>query len=804
MTERDLENLKSLPVPQARSDAKRAALVAAMAAFENEHASSSLPAGAPLGVSEATTEETSSKGNIIPLRQTETSTLKRSFRMNFSSRSTQAIAASVAALVVAAPFAFQHLATLREAPTLTVAQTELKTAAGSSSAPASAPVARKDDGLLRKSDGPTDELVARQQGGEKKKAEAVAAKPVTVAESEPALAAPLAPPSAADARQESAVAAAAPETTLSGNIKFHDLGKTAQGGAISVGQHSQKSDNSAVLVSGAGSPLPLSLQSTDTLHALKKLKTADPTTVARINDELGRRMESPKAIAPADPSKPNPYAWMGRADEQRAIVQEENRDKFDAREINAIKQAAVEPVSTFSIDVDTASYAFARRALNAGRLPPRDSVRVEEMINYFPYAYPAPETADVPFKPTVTVMPSPWNANNKLVHVAIKGYDLKSAERPRANLVFLMDVSGSMAPADRLPLVKNAFRMLVEQLKPDDTVAIVTYASGSGIALEPTKISDKGKILSAIDRLGAGGSTAGAAGISDAYRLAEAGFDKSAVNRVILATDGDFNVGITDKSELQSFIERKRQSGIFLSILGVGQGNHNDALMQTLAQNGNGTAAYADTLSEARKVLVDEASSTLFTIAKDVKAQIEWNPARVAEYRLIGYETRALKREDFNNDKVDAGDIGSGHTVTAIYEITPVGAQLMSDALRYGQKTAVAPVASEPTDLKAVTASNELGFLKLRYKRPNEDTSQLITLPLTDALAKSNMTEVPVEQRFSIAVAAFAQMLKGESYIQNFTADDVLALAQSARGDDPFGYRAEFLNLVRLAKSAQP
>ena len=268
------------------------------------------------------------------------------------------------------------------------------------------------------------------------------------------------------------------------------------------------------------------------------------------------------------------------------------------------------------------------------------------------------------------------------MHVAIKGYDLKSAERPRANLVLLMDVSGSMAPEDRLPLVKNAFRMLVDQLQPDDTVGIVTYASGSGIALEPTRAADKWKILAAIDKLGAGGSTAGAQGIQDAYRLAEAGFDKSAVNRIILATDGDFNVGITDPNELKTYIERKRQSGIFLSILGVGQGNHNDALMQTLAQNGNGTAAYVDTLNEARKVLVDEASSTLFTIAKDVKVQIEWNPARVAEYRLIGYETRALKREDFNNDHVDAGDIGSGHTVTAIYEVTPVGGQLLTGDLR--------------------------------------------------------------------------------------------------------------------------
>jgi Ca-activated chloride channel family protein len=478
----------------------------------------------------------------------------------------------------------------------------------------------------------------------------------------------------------------------------------------------------------------------------------------------------------------------------------ENRDKFEAKEINPVKQVASEPVSTFSIDVDTASYSFMRRALNAGHLPPKDAVRVEELINYFPYSYPAPETAEVPFKPTVTVFPSPWNTNNKLVHVAIKGYDLKSAERPRANLVFLMDISGSMAGPDRLPLVKNAFRLLVDQLQPDDTIGIVTYASGSGIALEPTKVSDKAKILSAIDALGAGGSTAGAAGIADAYRLAEAGFDKSGVNRIILATDGDFNVGITDRDELKSFIERKRQSGIFLSILGVGQGNHNDALMQTLAQNGNGTAAYVDTLNEARKVLVDEASSTLFTIAKDVKVQIEWNPQAVSEYRLIGYETRNLKREDFNNDRVDAGDVGSGHTVTAIYEVTPVGAPKLVDDLRYAAK----PAAVEADKPKAETATNanELGFLKLRYKRPKEDVSNLVELPITNSATALGGASTDV--RFSTAVAAFGQLLKGEPYTQSYSFDDVLTLAQSARGDDPFGYRAEFLNLLRLAKSARP
>ena len=344
--------------------------------------------------------------------------------------------------------------------------------------------------------------------------------------------------------------------------------------------------------------------------------------------------------------------------------------------------------------------------------------------------------------------------------------------------------------------------MLLDQLKPDDTIAIVTYASGSGIALEPTKASEKNKILSALDHLQSGGSTAGARGIQDAYRVAEAGFDKAAVNRIILATDGDFNVGVTNQDELKGLIERKRQSGIFLSILGVGQGNHNDALMQTLAQNGNGTAAYVVTLNEARKVLVDEASSTLFTIAKDVKVQIEWNPERVAEYRLIGYETRALKREDFNNDKVDAGDIGSGHTVTAIYEVTPVGALLQADALRYGKQAQ--PVEATPPRAVPDAKSGELGFLKLRYKRPTEDASQLVTLAISEPATKASLAEVPAEARFSVAVAAFGQLLKGSTFTQSFSYDDVIALAQPARGDDPFGYRAEFLNLVRLAKSARP
>jgi Ca-activated chloride channel homolog len=423
-------------------------------------------------------------------------------------------------------------------------------------------------------------------------------------------------------------------------------------------------------------------------------------------------------------------------------------------------------------------------------------VRVEEMINYFPYDYPRPETAETPFQPTVTVMPAPWKPTNKLVHIGIKGYELVPAERPRANLVLLIDISGSMQPADRLPLVKNAFRLLLDELKPDDTVGIVTYASGSGVALEPTRVAEKGKILAAIDALGAGGSTAGAAGIADAYRLAEAHYDKEGVNRIILATDGDFNVGIANRDELKGFVERKREAGIFLSILGVGQGNYNDALTQALAQNGNGTAAYVDTLNEARKVLVDEASSTLFTIAKDVKIQMEFNPAAVSEYRLIGYETRSLRREDFNNDKVDAGDIGSGHTVTAIYEVTPVGAPGLVDDLRYGQQP---PASAGPAG-----QGGELGFLKLRYKLPKEDASKLVTLPITPALEKPDIAAASEDVRFSVAVAAFGQRLRGQPYLGSYGWDEIQALAQGARGADPFGYRAEFANLVRLAKSARP
>lgn len=475
-------------------------------------------------------------------------------------------------------------------------------------------------------------------------------------------------------------------------------------------------------------------------------------------------------------------------------------DKFESHASNPVKQVAQEPVSTFSIDVDTASYSFVRRIINQGQLPQPDMVRVEEMINYFDYNYPLPESKSEPFKPTVAVVPTPWNKNTKLVHIGIKGYDV--ATKPHANLVFLIDVSGSMNQPDKLPLVKSSLKMLLDQLNPDDTIGIVTYAGYAGTALTPTKISDKQKIISVIDQLGAGGGTAGGEGIKNAYALAESNFDKEGVNRVILATDGDFNVGITDPNQLQKFIEEKRDSGVTLSILGFGQGNYNDSLMQKLAEHGNGNAAYIDNLSEARKVLVQEAGSTLFTIAKDVKIQVEFNPAMVSQYRLIGYESRMLNREDFNNDKVDAGDVGAGHAVTAIYEITPVGSAGPVDDLRYG----AAPVKQEKT---ASNFAGEYGFLKMRYKLPSGTESKLITTPIDNSVlygecpifTKCKASAIPEDVRFAIAVAAFGEYLRGDSQLNGYSIDEIAQLADGARGKDTFGYRAEFVQLINTAKS---
>ncbi|MGR3173922.1 MAG: vWA domain-containing protein [Candidatus Scalindua sp.] len=490
---------------------------------------------------------------------------------------------------------------------------------------------------------------------------------------------------------------------------------------------------------------------------------------------------------------PGTYNSISSEPEGHRQYKEKGRDQFDTINTNPVKQVKEEPVSTFSIDVDTASYAFVRRQINHGVLPQENAVRIEELINYFDYDYIVPEDRTRPFQPTIAIYPTPWNPDSKLLHIGIKGYDIVPEEKPRSNLVFLIDVSGSMDEQDKLPLIKNSFRLLVNSLDEEDTVAIVVYAGAAGTVLEPTSVKEKGRILSALDQMQAGGSTAGGEGIRKAYDLAEANFKKDGVNRIILATDGDFNVGIYDTEELKSFIDRKRKSGIFLSVLGFGQGNYNDALMQKLAQNGNGNASYIDNLNEARKVLVDEASSTLFTIARDVKIQIEFNPELITEYRLIGYESRMLKREDFNNDKVDAGDIGSGHSVTAIYEIIPVGSKgRLVDDLRYGRK--------ENQITESELSDSEYAFLKIRYKLPDSEKSELITTPINKENEYVQLDQVPADIRFATSVAAFGQILRGGIYTAEFTYEDVIKLAESTVSKDKFGYRQEFLNLVRLAK----
>lgn len=472
----------------------------------------------------------------------------------------------------------------------------------------------------------------------------------------------------------------------------------------------------------------------------------------------------------------------------------QSADKFPDKDGNKSVLVSEQPVSTFSVDVDTASYAFVRRMLSDGRMPPQQAVRVEEMVNYFPYNYATPTNASQPFAVTTEVMPSPWQQGNQLVHIALKGYDIKAAARPRANVVLLVDISGSMGPRDRLPLLQQGFRLFAEQLRDDDMVSIVTYANGTAVALEPTSGKDKQKIIDVINNLHASGGTAGGDGLQRAYAQAERNFDPKAVNRVILATDGDFNIGITDPKQLEKFIVDKRKSGVYLSVFGVGLGNLNDALIQRLTQSGNGNAAYIDTLLEARKALAQELGSTMFPIANDVKVQVEFNPSQVAAYRLVGYETRMLNRQDFKDDKVDAGDMGAGHTVTAIYEITPAAnAGKLVDPLRYAQ-----------TGKKKATESgksDELCFVKVRYKLPGQSASRQVEHAVRAGSARDSLDAAPDDQRFAVAVAAFAQRLRGEQQVADFSYGDIARLAEGARGADREGYRAEFVKMVRMAEA---
>ncbi len=500
--------------------------------------------------------------------------------------------------------------------------------------------------------------------------------------------------------------------------------------------------------------------------------------------------------APLSQQSQNMAAPIGGAMIQQKSVAvpyavEESGDSFSSFEEQRLKVAAEEPVSTFSLDVDTASYAYTRRMLEDGYLPERDAVRIEELINYFPYTYPAAPSADVPFQPSVSIYPTPWNDKTQILQIGIKGFEPEIADT-KSNLVFLIDTSGSMDAPDKLPLLKRAFGLLLDQLSANDTVSIVTYAGSAGVALEPTSADNKAAIMAAIDQLWAGGGTAGAQGIELAYRLAEQARIAGGTNRVILATDGDFNVGIDDPDALKDFIADKRSSGISLSVLGFGRGNLDDATMQALAQNGNGNASYIASFAEAKKVLVEEIGGTLHTIAKDVKVQVEFNPAVVAEYRLIGYETRALNREDFNNDAVDAGDVGAGTTVTALYEITPVGSGgAQVDPLRYGGTPASA-------------ASAEIAFLKMRYKLPDSDVSQLIETPVTAEVVYGDIADAGTDAEFAAAVAAFGQKLKGSAYGSSIGWDEIKALARAGRGADEGGYRAEFIRLVDMAALLKP
>ena len=505
--------------------------------------------------------------------------------------------------------------------------------------------------------------------------------------------------------------------------------------------------------------------------------------------DLAAKREARRAMPAAAPMLES-YALTVAPEPLPAGYRDQDREQYQKLAQNPVHSVAEAPVSTFSIDVDTGSYANVRRLLNEGRLPPQGTVRLEEMLNYFPYAY-APPSDDSPFGITTELAPTPWNPHTRLLRIGIKASERSVEQLPPANLVFLVDVSGSMDRREGLPLVKGTLKLLVDQLRPQDKVSLVVYAGDSRVVLEPTSGKDKAKIRAAIEQLQAGGSTAGAAGIELAYRMAQQGFIDKGINRILLATDGDFNVGVSDFDSLKAMAAEKRRSGVSLTTLGFGVDNYNERLMEQLADAGDGNYAYIDNLREARKVLVEQLGSTLSVLAKNVKLQLEFNPAQVREYRLLGYENRALKREDFNNDQVDAGEIGAGHTVTALYEIVPRGEKGWLDPLRY-------QAAEKPSG-----KGDELAWLRVRWQTPEGGSSQLLERPIAASAAAGDLAAASDDLRFAAAVAAFAQQLQGARYTGGFDMGDTLALARGARGADPFGLRGEFVQLVELARSLQ-
>jgi len=527
-----------------------------------------------------------------------------------------------------------------------------------------------------------------------------------------------------------------------------------------------------------------------------KVKVAAAEMMTEIEEELARQVAlknfQKKLVSELSMAKEMPSMSMALKVPNYHVSQGslsyQNNENYSHITSNSFKNVTDEPLSTLSIDVDTASYGHMRRYLQYNEFPPVDAIRIEEMINYFSYDYPQPN-GDDPLTIITEISDAPWHNEHKLVHIGIQGKKIDISKAPASNLVFLIDTSGSMS--DDLELVKKSIEMLVDNLREEDSITIVAYAGSAGLVLRPTSGADKRTILSALNRLQSGGSTAGGAGIELAYKMAKQNFIHDGNNRVILATDGDFNVGVTSEGNLTRLIEKKREDHIFLSVLGFGYGNYQDSIMEQLADNGNGNYSYIDNLLEAKKVLVKEMGGTLFTIAKDVKIQVEFNPAKVKSYRLIGYENRLLNKEDFNDDKKDAGELGSGHTVTALYEITLFDSEESNsnvDALKY-QTTITNESAKD---------SNEILTVKLRYKSPEGNNSQLITMPVTEILTEFD--ESSDDFRFSSAVAAFGMLLRNSEFKGTLSYEKIQEIAKQAKGKDLQGYRAEFVRLIELAE----
>ncbi|WP_314338200.1 VWA domain-containing protein [Capnocytophaga leadbetteri] len=469
--------------------------------------------------------------------------------------------------------------------------------------------------------------------------------------------------------------------------------------------------------------------------------------------------------------------------------QQRNAETYKEIKENSFVAVAQQPVTTFSADVDRAAYANVRRIIGYGQIPPKDAVRIEEMVNYFDYDYPAPEEGSAsPLRVSPELAPAPWNPNHLLLRIGLQAKKIDLAKAPPSNIVFLIDVSGSMDEENKLPLLKSSFKMLLGQLRPDDKIAIVTYANGTKVALPSTSVKDKEKIIKVLDNLYASGGTSGGRGIQLAYEQAQKSFIKNGNNRIILATDGDFNIGINNTTDLEKFIEKQRESGIYMSVLGFGIGNYRDDMAETIADKGNGNYAYIDNITEAKKVLVNELSGTLFAVAKDVKLQLEFNPKYVKEYKLIGYENRMLANEDFTNDKKDAGEIGAGHTVTALYELVPSDGKV-AQSLRY-----------QSQELNEKGKGNELGFLKIRYKDPKVKDAKSVEITEPLVFNKKALKETSTDYRFAASVAEFGILLRDNSNKANATYDQVIELAEGAIGKDPEGYRKEFVRLVKSVK----